>query len=161
MLQCVGMSDGITCDDNIMILQISQSSSSPHLSNIRQFPKFLRTVSSDIEIAQGISLLMKHFSWSRVALLTQSENIFTFVSLYIYGQAVMYVRYILRSTLQFSAGFKEHITNSSLNFLEEYLFNTDDSKALLQRINKLQVIHSIEILNTATLFIGIFQKSPA
>jgi len=62
-----------------MQLQISQSSSSPHLSDTNEFPRFLRTVSSDIEIAQGISLLMQHFGWSRVALLTQSENIFTFV----------------------------------------------------------------------------------
>jgi len=40
-------------------------------------------VSSDAEIAEGITAAMKEFGWSRIALLTQSENIFTFVSSYI------------------------------------------------------------------------------
>ena len=61
-------------------LQISQSSSSPYLSTVPEFPKFIRTVSSDVEAATGVSNIMKHFSWSRVALLTQSETIFTSVS---------------------------------------------------------------------------------
>ena len=61
--------------------QISPGSSSPHLSNNKLFPLFLRTVSSDAEIAEGITAAMKKFGWSRVALITQSESIFTFVSL--------------------------------------------------------------------------------
>ena len=37
-------------------------------------------MSSDAEIAIGIVQVMKQFDWSRIALVTQSENIFTFVS---------------------------------------------------------------------------------
>ena len=44
------------------------------------FPLFLRTVSSEAEIVVGIIQVMKQFDWSRMALITQSENIFTFVS---------------------------------------------------------------------------------
>ena len=58
-------------------------SSSPRLSNTEVFPRFLRTVSSDAEIVVGIIQIMKQFGWSRMALITQSENIFTFVSVHI------------------------------------------------------------------------------
>ena len=37
-------------------------------------------MSSDAEIVDGIILVMKQFQWSRIGLITQSENIFTFVS---------------------------------------------------------------------------------
>ena len=62
------------------IFQISQGATSPHLSNTEVFPRFLRTVSSDAEIVVGIVQAMKQFGWSRIAVITQSENIFTFVS---------------------------------------------------------------------------------
>ena len=62
------------------IFQISPAASSPRLSNTEVFPRFLRTVSSDAEIAVGIVQAMKQFEWSRIAVITQSENIFTFVS---------------------------------------------------------------------------------
>ena len=60
--------------------QISPASTSPRLSNDYTFPHFVRTVSSDAEIVVGIVQAMKQFQWSRIALITQSENIFTFVS---------------------------------------------------------------------------------
>ena len=62
------------------IFKISQGASSPHLSNTEVFPRFLRTVSSDAEIVVGIVQVMKQFEWSRIAVITQSEDIFTFVS---------------------------------------------------------------------------------
>jgi len=37
-------------------------------------------VSSDAEIVEGIVAAMKEFGCSRIALITQSENAFTFVS---------------------------------------------------------------------------------
>ena len=64
----------------ILIFQISPAASSPRLSNTEVFPRFLRTVSSDAEIVVGIVQAMKQFGWSRIAVITQSENIFTFVS---------------------------------------------------------------------------------
>ena len=63
-----------------LLLKISPASTSPRLSNDRTFPNFIRTVSSDAEIAIGIVQAMKQYGWSRIALITQSENIFTFVS---------------------------------------------------------------------------------
>ena len=64
------------------IFQISPGSSSPRLSDTQIFPSFLRTVSSDAEIVVGIVQAMKEFRWSRIALITQTENIFTSVSKY-------------------------------------------------------------------------------
>ena len=61
-------------------LQISPASTSTHLSNDRTFPNFIRTVSSSSEVVDGIIQAMKQYGWSRIALMTQSENIFTFVS---------------------------------------------------------------------------------
>ena len=64
----------------VLVLQISPASTSPRLSSSKVFPKFLRTVSSDAEVVAGIVPAMKQYGWSRIALLTQSENIFTYVS---------------------------------------------------------------------------------
>ena len=64
-------------------LQISPASTSTHLSNDRTFPNFIRTVSSSSEVVDGIIQAMKQYGWSRIALMTQSENIFTFVSYFI------------------------------------------------------------------------------
>jgi len=62
-----------------LINQISPAATSPRLST-SIFPKFLRTVSQDSEIVAGVAAVMRQFGWSRVALLTEAENIFTFVS---------------------------------------------------------------------------------
>ena len=64
----------------MVLLQISASASSPYLSDVATFPLFLRTVSSEGEVAVGIKAAMKEFGWSRIATITQSENLFTFVS---------------------------------------------------------------------------------
>ena len=64
----------------VLVLQISPASTSPRLSSSKVFPNFLRTVSSDAEVVAGIVPAMKQYGWSRIALLTQSENIFTYVS---------------------------------------------------------------------------------
>jgi len=84
--------------------QISPGSSSPHLSNNKLFPLFLRTVSSDAEIAVGITAAMKKFGWSRVALITQSESIFTFVSLVtttVYTSVYMWTYFITCSVFSY------------------------------------------------------------
>ncbi|XP_065899539.1 gamma-aminobutyric acid type B receptor subunit 2-like isoform X2 [Dysidea avara] len=89
---------------NWNLVQISPASSSPRLSNKKLFPLFLRTVSSDAEVAVGITAVMKKFGWSRVALITQSENIFSFASTEI----------------------KSHLNKENLQLIGEHTFNTED-----------------------------------
>ena len=62
-------------------IQISPTSGSPFLSNTQVFPSFIRTVPSEAEQVIGIVQAMKQFGWSRLGVITQSENLFTFVSL--------------------------------------------------------------------------------
>ena len=64
----------------VLNFQISPSSSSPRLSSDKNFPNFLRTISSEAEVNIGIVNVMKQFGWSRIAAITQSDNLFTFVS---------------------------------------------------------------------------------
>ncbi|XP_065899544.1 gamma-aminobutyric acid type B receptor subunit 2-like isoform X2 [Dysidea avara] len=87
------------------LVQISPSASSPRLSSTSPFSRFLRTVSSDREIDYGISRTMRRFGWSRIALLTQSENIFTF----------------------FAAALRDHFEKErgDLKIITEISFNTD------------------------------------
>ena len=63
----------------IQFFQIAPTSTSPHLSNTKIFPHFLRSLSSEAEIITGIIQAMKQFGWSRIAVITQTENLFTFV----------------------------------------------------------------------------------
>ena len=61
-------------------VQVSTTSTSPRLSNEKNFPTFLRPVASDTSIAPGIVKLMKYFEWKHVAIITQEEDIFTLVN---------------------------------------------------------------------------------
>ena len=63
----------------IHIFQIAPTSTSPRLSNSEIFPRFLRAISSEAETIFGIVQAMKQFGWSRIAAITQTENLFTFV----------------------------------------------------------------------------------
>ncbi|XP_065899524.1 gamma-aminobutyric acid type B receptor subunit 2-like [Dysidea avara] len=96
---------------NWNLVQISQASSSPRLSNNETFPLFLRTVSSDAEIVAGIVAAMKEFGWSRVALITQSENIFTFLS----------------------TDLKSRLDAEGLQLIGEFPFNTDENVTTVMR----------------------------
>lgn len=40
---------------------------------------YIRVVSSDVATAEGVVSLMKQFDWTRVAVITQQETIFTSV----------------------------------------------------------------------------------
>ncbi|XP_065899590.1 gamma-aminobutyric acid type B receptor subunit 2-like isoform X4 [Dysidea avara] len=113
---------------NWNLVQISAASSSPRLSNSNIFPLFLRTVSSDAEIAVGITAAMKEFGWSRVALITQSENIFTF----------------------FSTEFKIHLNEVNLQLLEEVTFNTDESVEL--------VVKELRDSSARIIFLNMYQE---
>ena len=70
-------------------IQIAIEASSPRLSSTQEYPLFLRSVPPDNNITPGISGLMRHFRWEHIAIVTQEEDLFTFVSyiiLYIYNQ---------------------------------------------------------------------------
>ena len=48
-------------------------------------PLFCRVVSSDVKAAEGVYRLMQRFNWTRIAVITQQETIFTSVSTSDYG----------------------------------------------------------------------------
>ena len=59
--------------------QISTVSTSPRLSIEKEFPYFLRLVGPDSSINPGLVELMTYFKWEHLAIITQEEDIFTFV----------------------------------------------------------------------------------
>ena len=44
------------------------------------YPTLLRTISSDGDTVRGIAALMKHFNWTRMAVIEQHEALFATVS---------------------------------------------------------------------------------
>jgi len=82
---------------------------------------------------------MKHFGWSRVALLTQSESIFTSVS----GKYFLY--YNISLLHLYSTKFKAHINNCSLNLIGEYSFTMDNSAS--SAVNALKECKYIGLLS--------------
>ena len=72
-----------------VFMQVSTTSTSPRLSNQKNFPTFLRPVASDTSIAPGIVKLMQYFEWKHVAIITQEEDIFTLVN----SSRIMYTDY--------------------------------------------------------------------
>ena len=64
----------------LFIVQISAGASNPKLSDTTGYPTFLRSVSSDTSVVEGIIALMKFYGWSRIASITQQEFLFTAVS---------------------------------------------------------------------------------
>ncbi|XP_065899518.1 gamma-aminobutyric acid type B receptor subunit 2-like isoform X2 [Dysidea avara] len=117
---------------NWNLVQISPGSTSPRLSNEKLFPLFLRTVSSDAEIAVGITAAMKRFGWSRVALITQSENIFTF----------------------FSTGFKSHLNQANLQLTEELIFNTDEAENNVELL-----VNALKNSPARIIFLNMYQEN--
>ncbi|XP_065899508.1 gamma-aminobutyric acid type B receptor subunit 2-like isoform X2 [Dysidea avara] len=87
---------------NWNLMQISAASTSPLLSDSEKFPLFLRTVSSDSEAVIGVKAAMRQFGWSRISLITQSENIFTFVA----------------------TRFRNELTETDLKITREFTLNT-------------------------------------
>ncbi|XP_065899540.1 gamma-aminobutyric acid type B receptor subunit 2-like isoform X3 [Dysidea avara] len=109
--------------------KISPASSSPRLSNKKLFPLFLRTVSSDAEVAVGITAVMKKFGWSRVALITQSENIFSFASTEI----------------------KSHLNKENLQLIGEHTFNTEDDNVDF-------VVDALKNSPARVIFLNMYQE---
>ena len=59
------------------ISQISYSSALAALSDRSRFRNYFRTFPSFEDLAPAIASLMRHFNWSRIAFITQEENLFT------------------------------------------------------------------------------------
>ena len=64
-------------------LQISYSAGSPALGDRKKYKTLFRTIPSDFNYNPARVAIMKHFNWSRVAVLFQTErsNYFSLVSL--------------------------------------------------------------------------------
>ena len=60
--------------------QISFGSTSPSLSDRKEFPLFYRTVSTASSHNEAIIALIHHFNWDTVTFFTLNENKFTLVS---------------------------------------------------------------------------------
>ena len=65
---------------HLTFVQISPVSTSPALSDNSTFETFYRVVSSDAAVVEGIVNIALQFNWSRIAVISQQENIFTSVS---------------------------------------------------------------------------------
>ncbi|EDV23717.1 uncharacterized protein TRIADDRAFT_26726 [Trichoplax adhaerens] len=59
------------------LLLVSYSASSPVLSNRQKFPYFFRTIESEISFNNPRIELLKYYNWNQIALLYESENIFS------------------------------------------------------------------------------------
>lgn len=59
--------------------QVSFGSSSPSLSDKNRFPRFYRTIPSEIQVNSLRLAIMRTFNWTRVATLHNTENVFSVV----------------------------------------------------------------------------------
>lgn len=111
------------------LVQISPAATSPRLSReLDSFPTFLRTVASDTAMVPGIAAAMINFRWSRIALLTQAENVFTF----------------------FSATLREHFETTDLRVIHEFQFSTSD--------NLEQIVESLRNSPSRIVFINMYPE---
>ena len=60
-----------------IVLQISYASSSARLSDRSKYRSFFRTPFDARIVAPALRSAVVHFNWSRIALLTQNEGLFT------------------------------------------------------------------------------------
>ena len=65
---------------------------------------------------------MKQFEWSRIAIITQSDNLFTFVSGLIVFHNLIKLLYI--AVPQLSALLRLHFSSTNIKVLSEYTLNT-------------------------------------
>ena len=63
-----------------VFIQVSYSAGSPRLSDRTRYPNFFRMNSEETNFNEAIVALLKHFNWSRVAVVKQDEGIFNDVS---------------------------------------------------------------------------------
>ena len=61
--------------------QISYSSISPTLSDRNRFRKYVRTSATSEVDAVILQRVVEHFGWTRIAIITELQDLFTFVSI--------------------------------------------------------------------------------
>ena len=64
---------------DIVSAQVSYGASTPTLSNREMFPKFYRTIPSEVQANSARFALMNRYNWQRVATLHETRNIFSLV----------------------------------------------------------------------------------
>ena len=57
----------------LFLLQVSYASTSPALQNRELYPRFFRTISSDLAFNPARAALLRQYGWKRVATLHQNE----------------------------------------------------------------------------------------
>ena len=62
-----------------LLSQISYGSSTPTLSDRNMFPRFFRTIPSEVQSNSARFALMLLYNWERVATLHETQNIFSLV----------------------------------------------------------------------------------
>ena len=65
----------------VAVLQVSYGASTPTLSERTMFPRFFRTIPSEVQANSARFALMERFKWERVATLHETRNIFSVVQL--------------------------------------------------------------------------------
>ena len=63
----------------LSVAQVSYGASTPTLSDRTMFPKFFRTIPSEVQANSARFALMERFNWERVATLHETRNIFSLV----------------------------------------------------------------------------------
>ena len=66
--------------DIILSWQISCVSSSAELENQLKFPRYFQISASERNLVDGFYGIIREYNWTRVAIITQDENLFTTVS---------------------------------------------------------------------------------
>ncbi|XP_014678782.1 PREDICTED: gamma-aminobutyric acid type B receptor subunit 2-like [Priapulus caudatus] len=75
---CTEATAGVSHFWNLM--QVTPTSASPALSDRKRFPKFFRTATSDLNMNAARIELMKYMGWKRIAIIQESQEIFTLVA---------------------------------------------------------------------------------
>ena len=75
----------VHCD---VSFQISYSSGSPVLSDRTRFRRYFRDSPSTAIVAPSLRSTAEHFNWTRIALITQDENLFRAVRVLVYIRAM-------------------------------------------------------------------------
>lgn len=72
------------------VIQVSFGSTAPALSDSTEFPLFLRTVAPDSSHNPARIALIKHFGWDTVTALSQTDDMYSLVSVHVYASPLAF-----------------------------------------------------------------------